>query len=62
MYGGVVNLNGIEHTKALHFSSQITGKLQGNLACFYPIYYPKILEFITLQKHRSQNYQGIFLK
>lgn len=48
LIGGVVKLNGIEHTKALHSSSQITGKLQGNLPCFYPIYHLKILEFITL--------------
>ena len=60
--GGVVNLNGIEHTKALHCSSQITGKLQGNLPCFYPIYHLKILEFTISPKHCSKNYQGIFTK
>lgn len=35
MYGGVVNKNGIEHTKALYCQSQITGNLQGILIRFH---------------------------
>ncbi len=35
--GGVVNLNGIKHTKSKTLQSQITGNLQGILSCFSPL-------------------------
>ena len=38
--GGVVNLNGIKHTKSKTLQSQITGNLQGILSCFSPLIPP----------------------
>lgn len=35
--GGVVNLNGIKHTKSQTLQSPITGNLQGILSCFSPL-------------------------
>ena len=57
--GGVVNLNGIKHTKASHCSSQITGNLQGISLRFSPPYHHVYLELLSLPKNPSQNYQGI---
>lgn len=57
--GGVVNLNGIKHTKSKTLQSQITGNLQGILPRFYPPYHHVYLELLSLPKNPSPNYQGI---
>lgn len=46
--GGVVNLNGTQHTKALHCPNQITGNLQGILHEFNEVFYAKMLINISL--------------
>ena len=57
--GGVVNLNGIEHTKSQILQSQITGNLQGISLRFSPLCHHIYLELLSLSQHPSQNYQGI---
>lgn len=57
--GGVVNLNGIEHTKSKTLQSQITGNLQGISLRFSPPYHHVYLELLSLPKNPSPNYQGI---
>ena len=57
--GGVVNLNGIKHTKASHCSSQITGNLQGISPRFSPLCHHIYLELLSLPQNPSPNYQGI---
>ena len=57
--GGVVNPNGIEHTKSKTLQSQITGNLQGISLRFSPPYHHVYLELLSLHQNPSPNYQGI---
>ena len=57
--GGVVNLNGIKHTKSKTLQSQITGNLQGISPRFSPLYHHIYIELLSLSQHPFQNYQGI---
>ncbi len=57
--GGVVNLNGIKHTKSKTLQFQITGNLQGISSRFSPLHHHIYLKLLSLSQHPFQNYQGI---